>query len=148
MSRLFDLVVREGGDGEKEPSISVGIRLEMGGKEAVCPVSEFCRSAECLQREVERLREDLEGALEKALSTLKGESGAAGPVISSETSPEDLWRSLASIPDESAFMEEFNALEEAKRREVAEYVLTSCNIFSGRPAAFSSRYDAETAFLE
>ena len=39
-------------------------------------------------------------------------------------------------------------LEETKRKEVAEHVLTRCNIFSGRGAVFSARYDSETGYME
>jgi hypothetical protein len=59
-----------------------------------------------------------------------------------------VWSILSSIEDEDQFVRRFNALEEEKRREVAEYVLTKCNIFSGKASAFSSRYSNETGLLE
>lgn len=45
-------------------------------------------------------------------------------------------------------MTAFNDLEEVTRRRVADYVLTSCNVFSGRAAFFSERYESESATME
>ncbi|MEW6665267.1 MAG: nitroreductase [Thermodesulfobacteriota bacterium] len=59
---------------------------------------------------------------------------------------EKIWVVLSGM-EEKAFVEAFNGLEEVKRREVAEYVLTRCNIFSGNARIFSARYDEESASM-
>ena len=60
----------------------------------------------------------------------------------------EIWSILSAILDEGDFIQAFNALEEGKRKEVAEHVLTHCNVFSGRAAVFSSRYDDKSALME
>ena len=62
--------------------------------------------------------------------------------------PKEVWEILSSIDDGEAFADYFNNLPEVKRREVADYALTRCNIFSGKGAVFSSRYNNESALLE
>lgn len=66
----------------------------------------------------------------------------------SDMPADELWKILEAVPEDILFVERFNDLEEPKRREVAEYVLTTCSVFSGRPALFSSGYDADTALLK
>jgi hypothetical protein len=62
-------------------------------------------------------------------------------------SPDEIWQVLSETADEDRFIDLFNQLEREKRKEVAEYVLTQCNVFTGRGAVFSARYDSETALL-
>jgi hypothetical protein len=62
--------------------------------------------------------------------------------------PEEIWTILSAILDEGEFIQSFNALEQGKRKEVAEHVLTRCSVFSGRAAVFSSRYDDNSARME
>lgn len=61
---------------------------------------------------------------------------------------EEIWSILSAILGEVDFIQAFNALEEGTRREVAEHVLTHCNVFSGKAAVFSSRYDEKSALME
>lgn len=37
---------------------------------------------------------------------------------------------------------------EGKKKEVAEHVLSRCNLFSGKAAVFSSRYDENSAQMK
>jgi hypothetical protein len=66
----------------------------------------------------------------------------------SDMGPEEIWEILSNITDEDLFIGSFNRLEETKRNEVAEYVLTQCNIFSGKASVFSSRYNNEKGLME
>ena len=63
-------------------------------------------------------------------------------------SPEEIWLILSELSQEDLFAESFNSLEEGTRKAVAEHVLTQCNVFSGMPSVFSSRYNSETGLLE
>jgi nitroreductase len=58
-----------------------------------------------------------------------------------------IWAASLSGMEEEAFVEAFNGLEEVKRREVAEYILTQCNVFSGNAMIFSARYDEESGLM-
>ena len=65
-----------------------------------------------------------------------------------EMSPEQIWSILSQIDEEDLFIKGFNSLDDTKRRELAEYVLTRCNIFSGKGSIFSERYNSESGLLE
>lgn len=147
MTSLFDIIVEEAAEGGESRSVRLGIRCTVRGWEIVCPVSESFEGTERLEGEVESLRKDLDEVLERARRALKGGGEEAVPDLSGVGSPEELWQRLSAVPTDSAFIERFNALDEDTRREVAEHVLTACNVFSARPALFSSRYDADTARL-
>ncbi|MFP4037034.1 MAG: hypothetical protein ACLFUE_05895, partial [Desulfobacteraceae bacterium] len=67
--------------------------------------------------------------------------------ISPEMPPGKIWQALEAVEGDGDFAERFNALDHDTRLEVADYVLSSCNVFSGRPALFSKYYDAESATL-
>ena len=60
---------------------------------------------------------------------------------------DEIWAALSGM-SEKAFVEAFNRLKEVKRREVAEFVLTQCNVFSGNAMIFSARYDETSALME
>jgi len=145
MDRLFDVVAVSKGEEKGGPRL--GIRCIFMGEANVCPVSAPCASVEELETEARKLKDDLDRAVDRARRILAGGPEEEAAPLSSDISVADLWRALESMPDDAGFVERFNGLGEDRRREVAEHVLTSCNIFSGRPAFFSSRYDADTAFL-
>jgi len=68
--------------------------------------------------------------------------------VTPEMSPEQIWSILSQINEEGLFIKGFNSLDDTKRRELAEYVLTRCNIFSGKGSIFSERYNSESGLLE
>lgn len=127
---------------------SVGIRLKIGGHEIVCPVSRACNTYEALQIEVQAIKNDLESILERAKQVYRQPKIEEGIQLRPDMAPEEIWTVLSGVSDETLFVESFNGLDESKRREVAEYVLTKCNIFSGKASVFSSRYNSETALMD
>jgi hypothetical protein len=62
--------------------------------------------------------------------------------------PDKVWVILKEMDGEEAFVEAFNQLDQARRGLVAEHVLTKCNIFSGRAAIFSARYNSAIGLIE
>jgi adenosylcobinamide kinase/adenosylcobinamide-phosphate guanylyltransferase len=72
----------------------------------------------------------------------------SSPDINPDLTPAEIWALLSGVPDEPSFVRGFNSLEESKRREVAEHVLTRCNVFSGRASVFSSLYKDDSALME
>jgi len=145
---LFDVVVTKQPGTGQEPEVRLGLRCVIAGETTVCPISPPCSSDEQLRAEVERVRLDLDRALERGRTALVGAGEPEAPGLDAELPAEELWRVLEAVPDDDLFVERFNEMEEDRRKKVAEHVLTSCNVFSGRPALFSSRYDAETALLQ
>ncbi len=133
---------------ENKKTISIGIDFQIAGREICCPVSKDCHSYEDLAVEVGGIKRNLECVLEEAKTHFKGSAPKGDSGIESETSAEEIWQILNGIKDESIFVERFNSLDDTKRREVAEYVLSKCNIFSGRGSVFSARYNNGTGYME
>jgi len=83
------------------------------------------------------------------LNNLKKEIRKEGELeFTPEMSPEQIWSILSQIDEEDLFIKGFNSLDDIKRRELAEYVLSRCNIFSGKGSIFSERYNSESGLLE
>jgi hypothetical protein len=147
MAGIFQLIETKNDQGPSGKSMSLGIQVRVGDHTSVLPVTAECRSVGALTKEVKALQEELEAALEKGTALFTGKSSGAGMEISEDMAPEQVWSILSAIAGEEAFAESFNSLPEEQRRVVAEYILTSCNIFAGKAAVFSARYDSDTALL-
>ena len=128
--------------------VRIGIRVKIGEHETIHPVSGICNSPEALDREIDSIKENIEDIRETSRHILEGSSGPAGIELRSDMEPEEIWKILSSVHEEAVFLESFNRMDEAKRKEVADYILTRCNIFTGKGALFSSRYDHESGLLE
>ena len=98
--------------------------------------------------EVKKLQDSLGRLLEEAKGIFEDFATGEGIELTPDMKPEEIWAILSRTKDELLFVKHFNGLDDEKRREVAEYILTQCNIFSGMGSIFSARYDHETAFLE
>jgi len=94
------------------------------------------------------VKNSLERVINKAKEVFNGSSLLETLELNADMSPEKIWSILSSVDDEDLFVNNFNSLDEAKRNEVAEYVLTQCNIFSGKAAVFSSRYSNDSGFMK
>lgn len=148
MEGIFEMMTQTGkGEGDKL-TVSVGIRVKLGGHETTCPFSRACASFPALEMEVQAIKNGLDGLLAKAKELFGEPTAEAGLDLRSDMGPEEIWSILSAVSDENLFVKSFNSLEEAKRKEVAEHVLTKCNIFSGKASVFSSRYDNETGLME
>jgi hypothetical protein len=142
-------MMTEPGKGEKDKTTaSIGIRLKLGGYETSCPVSRGCDSYEALETEVQTIKNGLDNLLAQAKALLGKPTTENGLNLRSDMAPEEIWSILSAVSEEDLFIRSFNNLDEVKRREVAEHVLTKCNIFSGKASVFSSRYDNGTGLME
>jgi hypothetical protein len=149
MKTIFDLIRsserREGG----KPELRLGLRLKIGDQETICPLTSSVDSYEALESEVQTLQEDLGTVMKRAKDFLEvGRSPDETLDFDADMAPEEVWALLSEVDDEGLFVETFNNLEESRRREIAEHVLTHCNIFTGQASVFSSRYDNESGFME
>jgi hypothetical protein len=146
MNRLFDLII--GKDKDKGVNqAQLGVRLQIGGNEAVCPVSRICVSLEEFEVEVRSICDELERLKETARRVIGPKGSPSGLNLGPDASPQDVWKALCALQDEDMMVSYFNQLETEQRQAVAEYVLTHCNVFSGKGAVFSRRYDAETGLM-
>lgn len=148
MTGIFKLLRAEGEQAGEGPAVALGIDLRIGERRVHCPVSEVCRSQGQLAREVEALKAALDRLLGEAADSF-GKSGShEDPAIPADMKAQDAWALLLAIPEEGRFTAVFNSLDERKRREIAEHVLTHCNVFAGRGAGFSANFNSDTALLE
>lgn len=144
MEDLFEIMtVTEGG----ALSVRLAIRLKVAGHETVCPVIRTCDTYEAFEQESQALINRLEQIRQKARSLFKAPSSAAGLRIGPDMPAEEIWDILSTIGEEGMWVEAFNELNPSQREAVAEHVLTRCNIFSGKAAVFSRRYDNETGLM-
>ena len=148
MSHLFEIMTTDAGKDGQDKEIRLGIRLRLSGNETLCPISRSCRSLDVFESEVQAFREELDGILDQGKAFFRASRVQGELDIRSDMGAEEIWSILSATEDDGLFVEGLNSLEESKRREVAEYVLTKCNIFSGKAAVFSSRYDDGAASLE
>lgn len=148
MEKIFDLIsVPEAGSGESR-EIRIGIRVNVAGHETLCPLSGSCRSYEEFEAEIEAVKGDLDDLLNRAGRIFRNDAAGDGLGLTPEMDAAQIWTVLSQLEKDGAFIEGFNQLEEAKRREVAEYVLTHCNIFSGRAAFFSAHFDQDSGIMQ
>jgi len=148
MKKLFQVVERTHKEAESGKSLHLGIELKIGEQVTILPVTDECRSYAAFAGEIDLFQKELEGYLERAKALFEGKISKGGLGIDDDMAPEQVWTALSAIGGEDLFAGGFNALKEEKRREVAEYVLTSCNVFAGKAAVFSTRYDSDSALLE
>jgi hypothetical protein len=148
MESIFEIVAETGEGEEGKTTVSVGVRLKVGGHETTCPISRACHSYETLEIEVQTIKNSLDSLLSEAKRVIGKPETDEALELSSDMEPEEVWSILSAVSDEDLFIKSFNNLDEDKRREVAEYVLTHCNIFSGKASVFSSRYNNETGVMD
>ena len=138
-------------DNQKEAgnkALSMGIDLKIADREIRCSISENCQSYEELLVEIEAIQRNLEGIKAEAKTYFKEPASEDDSEITAETSPEEIWAILSKIQDELDFVARFNSLDDTRRKEVADHVITKCSVFSGRGAVFSSRYNNKTGYME
>jgi hypothetical protein len=147
MEHVLDIVIEEGKGTQKGKIITLGIRVYLGDHETFCPISGPIGSLDEWEAAVQRILEGIERISHRGRALLEPPKEEMGLDLLGDLDPEELWSRLSQIEEEDHFIRSFNELEPSRRRDVAEYVLTTCNIFSGNAAIFSSRYDDESGLL-
>ena len=147
MEDVLDIVVEEEEGTEKGRVIRLGIRVRIGDHETFCPISGPISTEHEWDTEIHRIFEGIESLSDRGKTFLKPPKGEQDTDLSADLSPEELWSRLSQLEAEDHFIRTFNKLDPPRRREVADYVLTTCNVFSGKAAIFSSHYDDESGSL-
>jgi hypothetical protein len=145
---MFELIIQSSKEKKEGTEVSLGLRLQVAGHEILCPVTGSYKNIEAFLIEVQTILNNLEEIMNQSREVFKrtGEQDRLG--LKPDMSPPEIWNILSGIEDENEFAHSFNGLDETKRREVAEHVLTRCNIFAGKAAIFSSRFNEATALMD
>jgi len=110
---------------------------------------EKCSSYEILHKEVSQIKDQLDLLLEKSRRLFEAEVGEEeGQGVNEDMSVNEIWDVLSMIKDPEVLLVKFNSMSRLKRLEVADYVLSHCNVFSGPASIFSMRYNIEEGILE
>jgi len=145
--KIFELATQAGKGEGKKPEVQIGIRMKLSSFETTCFVTQPCATYPALESEIQDIRRNLDDLLKEARQVFEGSSKMDSLGLRPDMKADEIWTILSAILDEGEFIQAFNALEQGKRREIAEHVLTHCNVFSGKAAVFSSRYEDQSALL-
>jgi hypothetical protein len=145
---MFELIIQSSNEKKEGIEVSLGLRLQVAGHESVCPVTRSCKNIDAFLIEVQTVLNNLEEIMNQCRELFRRSTEQAELGLKPDMRPREIWEILNEIEDENKFAGSFNSLDETKRREVAEHVLTRCNIFAGKAAIFSSRYNEATALMD
>ena len=148
MTDIFRIMEGEDCNEEKGKGVYIGIDVTVAGKRLPCPISDVCYSSGDLEKEIQKIKDHLNLLLEKGKVLLSSSATGSTLKITPEMPANEVWVKLGEITEDNVFVDMFNSLDEEKRKEIAEYVLTQCNIFSGKGAYFSQHYDNESGYME
>jgi len=144
----------EKGVDEKNSKVGVSLNIEVADGEgstlsgSVLLVKK-CSSYEILHKEISRIKEELDILLEKSRSLFEAEIGEEkSQDVDEDMSAKEIWDILSIIKDPEVLLVKFNSMSRQKRFEVADYVLSHCNVFSGPASIFSMRYNSEEGVIE
>jgi len=118
---------------------------EVQGSVSLIPM---CNSYETLEGEISRLKGELDDLLKEAKVQFGPGPGKEHVELGEELGAAELWEILSAVHDTDLLVRQFNNLSREKRQEIADYVFTRCNVFSGVASMFSLRYNNEEAKLE
>ncbi len=152
MKDKLKLEIEEGVD-EKNSKVGVSVNIDIANGEGSNSSGSVllipkCSSYKILQEEVSRIKEELDTLLDRSKGLFEGEAEEEGMDMNEDMSAKEIWDTLSMIKDPEILLVKFNSLSHQRRLEVADYVFTNCNIFSGVAAVFSTRYNSEEGLLE
>ena len=153
MKKKFRLEIEKGVD-EKNSKVGVSLDVEVADGEGSTLsgsvlLIEKCNSYEILHKEISRIKEELDALLEKSRRLFEAEMGEEkNQGVDEDMTAKEIWNLLSIIKDSEALSVKFNSMSRQKRFEVADYVLSHCNIFSGPASIFSMRYNSEEGVIE
>jgi hypothetical protein len=156
LSDMKDKLRLEVEKGADDKNLKVGISAaidmtdgegsELSGSLSLIPK---CSSYGILEQAVTRIKKELDTLLEKSKKVFEVEGGEeADWEVNEDMGSEEIWDVLSKIKDPKLLSGRFNSLSHQKRLEVADYVFTHGNIFSGAASVFSARYNSEKGMLE
>jgi hypothetical protein len=148
MTDMFKIIELQEKVEEDKKGLYLCIDVKIADRETPCPLSNASHSYEDLAVEIAAIKNSLDQVLKNAREHNEDTSTQKEVEFSPDMTCEEIWAVLSGIAEDALFIRRFNSLDEHLRREVAEYVLTKCNIFSGKAAVFSSGYNNETGLID
>ncbi|HDH86721.1 MAG TPA: hypothetical protein ENF36_01580 [Desulfobacteraceae bacterium] len=151
--KKLTLEIEKGVD-EKNSRVGVSVNVDVSDAEGSTLsgsvlLVEKCNSYEILHKEVSQIKDQLDLLLEKSRRLFEAEVGEEeGQGVNEDMSVNEIWDVLSMIKDPEVLLVKFNSMSRLKRLEVADYVLSHCNVFSGPASIFSMRYNIEEGILE
>jgi len=152
MRERLKLEVEKGTGDNYKVSITATIEITGGdgskvsGKILLTPK---CISCKAFEVEVFQIKEQLDKMLIKSRQIFEAGGGEDYSLSLDENlSDKGLWNIMSTIKDVDILLEKFNGMSHQKRVEVADYILSHENIFSGTGSIFSERYNSEKGILE
>jgi hypothetical protein len=153
MKDKFTLIIDREAD-EKGTRVGISIDAAMingqGSKlsGSVCVIPQ-CDSYQKLKNEVDAAKETLDLLLKESEKLFeKAHKKEEAPDVDETMTAKEIWDLLSTIKDPEVLLMKFNRMSHQTRIEVADYVLTHCNVFSGPASLFSMRYNIEEGLLE
>jgi hypothetical protein len=105
---------------------------------------------------MEELGPEIE-ALERGLKEIKGQAkrtwdglpheDTSSSISNQDMQPARIWAQLETCSSHQELQETFNKLPDSVRRDTAEYVFSTVNMFAGAGSFFAQNYDHGTALL-
>jgi len=130
----------------EEVTITDGRGSKLNGSISLIP---GCDSYQTLEQEIAAIKEELDALLEESKRIFGGQGKIRETLdIDESKSAREIWDFLSSITSTEVFSATFNGMSYEKRIEVADYVLSHCNVFSGPASVFSIKYNSEEGLLE
>ncbi len=131
-------VQREGG------AIRMAIVVEEGDR--IFSLTGSHSDPQDLEEEVKHLEKTLRELLYEA-RTIHAKAMRESSMEPMPETLEGLWGMLQRAEGLEAMKRIFNSLEKARRRELADYILSHANVFKGAGAIFAQHYEEEEAEL-
>jgi hypothetical protein len=153
MKDKFSLTIDREAD-ERGTRVGISIDADMTNsqgsklKGSVCVIPQ-CDSYQKLKKEVAAAKEALDILVGKSEKLFEEENKKKeAPDVDETMSAKEIWDLLSTIKDPEVLLMKFNGMGHQTRIEVADYVLTHCNVFSSPASLFSMRYNIEEGLLE
>lgn len=125
-------------------SIKISIVVEQEGRRF--PMTGAHTDPQDLEEEVKYLEKTLRELLYEARA-IHARAMRESPAEPLPDTLEGLWSLMQKAEGLEAMKKIFNTLQEAKRRELADYILSHANVFKGAGALFAQHYEEEMAEL-
>ena len=145
----MDLIETEGEEGAP-PRMRLVVQTYPSDEKGYASLTPECDTLEGFEQEVDELKKSMDSALERARETFQQyqDQAKGEKAVSDFHTAEEIWQALEECSSLKEMRELFNGLNESKRREVADFVLTQLNIFKGAASIFSQHYNEAEYLLE
>ena len=123
---------------EKTSAIAIFLETSEGNK---LRISKYLTEINSAKKELEQIKKELDEAFEIFKQELEQKQKRE------VSTPEDIWKEMSSM-DEEQMCTFFNALNADTRKQVADFVFSHVNMFSGPGPIFAELYNPETGLME